>query len=76
MPAFTALMVLVPIIGGVVLFGEVLPLVAWLGVLLMIAGVVMTSLEGRPDPDVDEMRLLGLLKRKPAADEREGEGTG
>ena len=63
MPSFTALMVLVPIVGGALLFGEVLPLAAWLGVLLMIGGVVLTSVEGRPDPDIDEMRLLGMLKR-------------
>ena len=71
MPSFTALMVLVPIVGGALLFGEVLPLAAWLGVLLMIGGVVLTSVEGRPDPDIDEMRLLGMLKRKPSGDERE-----
>ena len=64
MPAFTATMVLVPVLGGVVLFGEGLPLLAWLGVLLMTGGVVLTSVEGRPDPDLDELRFLGRLKRQ------------
>ena len=67
MPAFTVTMVLVPVLGGVVLFGEALPLLAWLGVLLMIGGVVLTSVEGRPDPDLDELRFIGLLKRRDAA---------
>ena len=66
MPAFTATMVLVPVLGGVLLFGEGLPLLAWLGMLLMIGGVVLTSIEGRPDPDLDELRFLGLFKRKDA----------
>ena len=46
-PAFSANYILVPVIGGVTCFGEVLHPVQWLGVVIIITGVMIITIKKR-----------------------------
>ena len=51
-PSFSANYVVVPILGGMLVFGESLHPLQWLGAVLMVAGVLLLTLKspGRKGP--------------------------
>ena len=62
-PAFSANFIVVPILGGVLVFGEVLHPLQWVGTVLIVAGVLLLTL--RP-------RAPGGLQRTGSAGSRRG----
>lgn len=50
-PAFAANFILIPVIGGVTCFGEKLLFVQWIGVSLILAGVMLITVQKKPDID-------------------------